>query len=191
MINRRHHCRACGGLDGDGDDRTLVDLLVDQIEFADVVVLNKCSDAGPDKLTAARLIVTSLNPDAQIVETDYGQVPHDRIFDTRLFDFERAHTHPLWAKELYGFADHIPETEEYGVSSFVYRARRPFDPQKIHDVLNGPLPGVIRAKAVRSGASPISWAIAVSGQAVTVGSSPGARPGAATSAGRAGSLRVM
>jgi G3E family GTPase len=131
---------------GDGDDRTLVDLLVDQIEFADVVVLNKCSDAGPDKLTAARLIVTSLNPDAQIVETDYGQVPHDRIFDTRLFDFERAHTHPLWAKELYGFADHIPETEEYGVSSFVYRARRPFDPQKIHDVLNGPLPGVIRAK---------------------------------------------
>jgi G3E family GTPase len=68
------------------------------------------------------------------------------IFDTGLFDFDRAHEHPLWAKELYGFAHHTPETEEYGISSFVYRARRPFHPQRIHDVLNGDLPGVIRAK---------------------------------------------
>ncbi|PQV52858.1 G3E family GTPase [Defluviimonas denitrificans] len=131
---------------GDEDDRTLVDLLVDQIEFADVVVLNKISDAGPQKLDAARKIVAALNPDAQIIETDFGQVTQERIFDTGLFDFDKAHLHPMWAKELYGFADHIPETEEYGVSSFVYRARRPFHPQKIHDVLNGPLPGVIRAK---------------------------------------------
>jgi len=131
---------------GDGDDRTLVDLLVDQIEFADVVILNKATDAGPEKLDAARKIVTALNQDAQIVETDYGHVPQDRIFDTGLFDFDKAHLHPMWAKELYGFADHVPETEEYGVSSFVYRARRPFHPQKLHDVLNGPLPGVIRAK---------------------------------------------
>lgn len=131
---------------GDEDDRTLVDLLVEQIEFADVVVLNKVSDAGPQKLDAARKIVTSLNPDAQIIETDYGSVSGDRIFDTGLFDFDKAHMHPMWAKELYGFKDHVPETEEYGVSSFVYRARRPFHPQRIHDVLNGPLPGVIRAK---------------------------------------------
>ncbi|UOA27643.1 GTP-binding protein [Pseudosulfitobacter sp. DSM 107133] len=131
---------------GDGDDRTLVDLLVDQIEFADVVVLNKVTDAGADRTTAARLIITALNPDAKIVETDYGHVPQQQIFDTGLFDFETAHDHPLWAKELYGFTDHIPETEEYGVSSFVYRARRPFHPQKVHDALNGPLPGVIRAK---------------------------------------------
>lgn len=54
--------------------------------------------------------------------------------------------HPMWAKELYGFGDHVPETEEYGISSFVYRARRPFHPGKIHAVLNGDLPGVIRAK---------------------------------------------
>lgn len=131
---------------GDEDERTLVDLLVDQIEFADVVVLNKVSDAGPERLEAARKIITALNPDAQIIETDYGRVPTDRIFDTGLFDFDKAHLHPMWAKELYGFADHVPETEEYGVSSFVYRARRPFHPQKIHDVLNGDLPGVIRAK---------------------------------------------
>ena len=63
-----------------------------------------------------------------------------------MFDFEKAHEHPMWAKELYGFEDHVPETEEYGVASYVYRARRPFDPQKIHDLLNAELPGVIRAK---------------------------------------------
>ncbi|MBE3640265.1 zinc metallochaperone GTPase ZigA [Mangrovicoccus algicola] len=131
---------------GEEDDRTLVNLLVEQIEFADVVVLNKVSDAGPEKLDAARKIVTSLNPDAQIIETDHSKVPADRIMGTGLFDFDKAHLHPMWAKELYGFADHVPETEEYGVSSFVYRARRPFHPQKIHDVLNSPLPGVIRAK---------------------------------------------
>ncbi|MBT0955971.1 GTP-binding protein [Alphaproteobacteria bacterium KMM 3653] len=131
---------------GEEDERTLVDLLVDQIEFSDVVVLNKITAAGPQKRDAARKIITALNPDALILEADYGAVPQDKIFDTGLFDFETAHEHPLWAKELYGFADHVPETEEYGVSSFVYRARRPFDPQKIHDVLNGPLAGTLRAK---------------------------------------------
>ena len=135
-----------GETTGDEDERTLVDLLVDQIEFADVVVLNKVASAGPDVAGAARLIVTALNPDARIIETDFGVVAPEAIFDTGLFDFETAHAHPLWAKELYGFASHVPETEEYGVSSFVYRARRPFDPQKVHAVLNGPLPGVIRAK---------------------------------------------
>ncbi|GHA58985.1 cobalamin synthesis protein CobW [Amylibacter ulvae] len=131
---------------GDEDNRTLVDLLVDQIEFADVVILNKITEAGGHKLDAARKIITALNPDAKLIETDFGAVPQDQIFNTGLFDFDTAQDHPLWAKELYGFADHIPETEEYGVASFVYRARKPFHPQKIHDVLNGPLAGVIRAK---------------------------------------------
>ncbi|MBT9386840.1 zinc metallochaperone GTPase ZigA [Pseudooceanicola sp. CBS1P-1] len=131
---------------GEEDERTIVDLLVDQVEFADVVVLNKVSDAGPVQLEAARRIVTALNPDARIIETDHARVDPAEILDTGLFDFETAHEHPLWAKELYGFADHVPETEEYGVTSFVYRARRPFHPQRIHDVLNADLPGVIRAK---------------------------------------------
>lgn len=131
---------------GEQDSRTLVDLLVDQIEFADVVVLNKVTAAGPDRLEAARKIVTALNPDARVLETDFGRVPPEAIFDTGLFDFDTAHAHPLWAKELYGFSGHVPETEEYGISSFVYRARHPFHPQRVHDVLNGPLPGVIRAK---------------------------------------------
>ncbi|WP_170333312.1 GTP-binding protein [Ruegeria arenilitoris] len=131
---------------GEEDERTLVHLLTDQIEFADVVILNKITDAGPDRVDAARKIIRSLNADAQIVETDHSDVPADAILDTGLFDFEKAHEHPMWAKELYGFSDHVPETEEYGVTSFVYRARQPFVPEKILTVLNGELPGVIRAK---------------------------------------------
>lgn len=131
---------------GEEDERTLVHLLTDQIEFADVVILNKVSDAGPDRVDAARKIIRSLNADAKIIGADHCDVPAGAILDTGLFDFDKAHEHPMWAKELYGFADHVPETEEYGVTSYVYRARRPFEPEKILAVLNGELPGVIRAK---------------------------------------------
>jgi len=131
---------------GEEDERTLVHLLTDQIEFADVVVLNKVADAEPHLVDAARKIIRSLNADARIIETNHSDVPGDAILDTGLFDFEKAHEHPMWAKELYGFAEHVPETEEYGVASFVYRARRPFVPDRIHEVLNSAMPGVIRAK---------------------------------------------
>lgn len=131
---------------GEEDERTLVHLLTDQIEFADVVILNKISDAGPERVDAARKIIRSLNADARILEADHSDVPANAILDTGLFDFQKAHEHPMWAKELYGFADHVPETEEYGVASFVYRARQPFIPEKVAEVLNNELPGVIRAK---------------------------------------------
>ncbi|MEM9782201.1 MAG: GTP-binding protein [Pseudomonadota bacterium] len=131
---------------GEDDERTLVNLLTEQIEFADVVILNKVGDATPKQVDAARKIIRSLNADARIIETNHSNVPAGRILDTGLFDFEKAHEHPMWAKELYGFADHVPETEEYGVASFVYRARRPFDPEKIKAVLGGEMKGVIRAK---------------------------------------------
>ncbi|MEM0991025.1 MAG: GTP-binding protein [Pseudomonadota bacterium] len=131
---------------GEEDERTLVHLLTEQIEFADVVILNKVADAGPERTDAARKIIRSLNADARIIETNHSDVPADNILDTGLFDFEKAHEHPMWAKELYGFADHVPETEEYGVTSYVYRARQPFIPEKVLAVLKGDLPGVIRAK---------------------------------------------
>ncbi|MEM6371531.1 MAG: GTP-binding protein [Pseudomonadota bacterium] len=131
---------------GEDDERTLVNLLVEQIEFADVVILNKITDAGREKVNTARQIIRSLNADAKIIETDHSNVPSSAILNTGLFDFEKAHEHPMWAKELYGFADHVPETEEYGVASFVYRARQPFIPEKILNVLKSELPGVIRAK---------------------------------------------
>ncbi|PTE14532.1 GTP-binding protein [Pseudogemmobacter blasticus] len=131
---------------GEGDERSLVTLLTEQIEFADVIVLNKVTDAGPARVDAARKILRALNPDARVIETDRSQVAPEAIFDTGLFDFDAAHLHPMWAKELYGFANHTPETEEYGISSFVYHARAPFHPARIHAALNGDLPGVIRAK---------------------------------------------
>ncbi|MEM1020278.1 MAG: GTP-binding protein [Pseudomonadota bacterium] len=135
-----------GEVMGEEDNRTLVDLLTDQIEFADIVILNKVDDATADQVDAARKIIRSLNADARILETNYSDIPAGEILETGLFDFEAAHEHPMWAKELYGFADHVPETEEYGVTSYAYRARRPFVPQKIQDILNSGMPGVIRAK---------------------------------------------
>lgn len=142
---------------GEDDTRSLVNLLTEQIEFADVVVLNKTHDAGPDRTDAARKIIKALNPDARLIETDRSVVDAKEIFDTGLFDFDRAHEHPFWAKELYGFAHHQPESEEYGISSFVYRARAPFHPGRIHAVLNGDLPGVIRAKGHFWMASRPNW----------------------------------
>lgn len=135
-----------GEVMGEDDERTLVHLLTDQMEFADVVILNKVADATEGQVDAARKIIRSLNADAEIVETNHSDVAPDKILDTGLFDFDKAHEHPMWAKELYGFADHVPETEEYGVTSYVYRARQPFIPEKILEVLNGEMPGVIRAK---------------------------------------------
>lgn len=131
---------------GEEDNRTLVHLLTDQIEFADVVVLNKVKDASPSQVDAARKIIRSLNADAKIIEANHSDVPAGEILDTGLFDYQKAHEHPMWAKELYGYENHVPETEEYGVTSYVYRARSPFIPDRIHTVLNGDLPGVIRAK---------------------------------------------
>ncbi|MGB6120174.1 MAG: zinc metallochaperone GTPase ZigA [Mesorhizobium sp.] len=135
-----------GEIAGEGDDRALVDLLVEQIEFADVVVLNKAGDAAPQDLELAHQIIRALNPDADVVEANFGQVPLDRVLDTGRFDFDKAEEHPLWFKELNGFKDHIPETEEYGIRSFVYRARRPFEPEKLQGFIGTSWPGVVRAK---------------------------------------------
>ncbi|MFT8519803.1 zinc metallochaperone GTPase ZigA [Acetobacter syzygii] len=131
---------------GDEDDRALVSLLVEQIEFADVVVLNKISSATAEQCVAARQIIKSLNPDAAIIETDHAVVPLESVLDTHRFDYEKAHKNPLWYKELYGFSNHVPETEEYGIRSFVFRARRPFIPEKFKAFIDYTWPGVVRSK---------------------------------------------
>ncbi|MAM95517.1 zinc metallochaperone GTPase ZigA [Parvibaculum sp.] len=131
---------------GEDDDRSLVSLLVEQIEFANVIVLNKVDEASARELDLARSIIRSLNADAKIIETNFARTNLGDVLDTGLFDFEEAQRHPLWFKELFGFAEHTPETEEYGIRSFVYRARRPFHPEKFHSFLNSSWPGVIRAK---------------------------------------------
>ncbi|WP_291195861.1 GTP-binding protein [Hyphomonas sp.] len=131
---------------GEGDQRPLVQLLVDQIEFSDVIVLNKTDAVAPGELETVRKLVRALNPDADIVESSFSRVPLDRVMGTGRFDFEKAEEHPLWAKELYGFANHAPETDTYGIESFVYRSRRPFDPDKILAFFNEAWPNVVRAK---------------------------------------------
>jgi len=132
---------------GKDDDRSLVGLLVEQIEFADVVVINKASTVSAEQLTVVRKLIASLNAGARILTADHGKVELSQILDTGLFDDEKAQQHPLWFKELYGFAEHQPETEEYGIESFVYRARRPFEPARFHAFLtDGGLDHVVRAK---------------------------------------------
>ena len=131
---------------GDGDSRTIVDLLVEQIEFADVIILNKVGSATVEQRDAARKIIVGLNPHAGLIEADFGAVEPAEVLGTGRFDIDRAETHPLWYKELHGFKDHVPEIEEYGIRSFVYRTKKPFDPIKFQAFLNRPWPGVVRAK---------------------------------------------
>ncbi|QCI68055.1 GTP-binding protein [Phreatobacter stygius] len=130
----------------EGDERTLADLLTDQIEFADVVIINKISSVDTTQQALVEKIVRALNPDARVITADFAAVALAEVLDTGRFDKDTAETHPLWAKELYGFKDHVPETEEYGISSFVYRAARPFDPVNLDAFLKATWPGLIRAK---------------------------------------------
>ena len=131
---------------GEEDDRTLVDLLVEQIEFANVIVLNKVDLVSEEQLKIVRAIIKSLNAKAKVIETSQSKVDITDVMDTGLFDIEEAEEHPLWAQELYNFKDHTPETEEYGITSFVYGASEPFDPDKIYAFFNQVWPGVVRAK---------------------------------------------
>ncbi|MGW8353418.1 GTP-binding protein [Streptomyces wedmorensis] len=106
------------------DERTVSDLLVDQVEFADVIVLNKLDLVGPEEARRLRATLSRLNPEARIVPAVRGRVPLEHVLGTGLFDVERAQQAPGWVKELNG--DHVPETEEYGISSLVFRSELPF-----------------------------------------------------------------
>jgi len=129
---------------GEDDDRTVVDLLVDQVEFCDVIVINKADMVSGDNLERLQHILQTLNPRARQVIAEFGLVPLDRILNTGLFDFEQAAQAPGWLKELRG--EHVPESEQYGISSFVYRARRPFHPQRFWNLIHTEWSGVLRSK---------------------------------------------
>jgi G3E family GTPase len=140
---------------GPEDGRAVVDLITEQMEFADVVVLNKIDRVDARELNDAIALVKSLNPTARIVHSTRGRVGLDHILDTRLFDFERAQQAPAWARELRG--EHMPETEAYGISSFVFRARKPFHPQRLMDLFGSEWPGVVRSKGFFWLASRMEW----------------------------------
>ena len=117
---------------GEDDERNVADLLVDQVEFADVILVSKTDLIDNDELKRLIAILQTLNTHAEILPITRGQVDIDKVLNTNLFDFERAEQAPGWLKEMRG--EHVPETEEYGIG-FSYHARRPFDPQKFYDFL--------------------------------------------------------
>jgi len=140
---------------GDEDERALVDLITDQLEFANVIVLNKADLLDPSAWHTVRAVIRAMNPAARIVESTWGRVPLDAVLNTGAFDFAQAQSAPGWARELRG--EHTPETEAYGIKSFVYRARRPFHPQRLMDFFNSEWPGVVRSKGFFWLASRMDW----------------------------------
>ena len=128
---------------GEQDERTLVDLLVEQIEFANVILLNKVDLISKEQLKTVTAIIRGLNTKAKIIETTLSKVEFKEVMDTKLYDLEEAQDHPLWAQELYNPNAHVPETDEYGITSFVYRARAPFDPKKFHEFFTQEWPDVM------------------------------------------------
>ena len=120
---------------GEDDERSVADLLVDQVEFADLILISKTDLVNSDEIKRLRAILRTLNTSAKIVPISHGKVDMNDVLDTGLFDFQRAQQAPGWLKEMRG--EHIPETEEYGIGSFTYVARRPFHPNKFFNFLHG------------------------------------------------------
>ena len=126
------------------DDRSVVDLVVDQVEFANVIAISKPDLVSPQHLEKVVAMVRRLNPDARLVVAENGNVPLEAVLDTGLFDEVEGEAAPGWAQIL---NDEVtPETEEYGITSFVYRHRWPFHPKRLSRELNEAWPGVLRSK---------------------------------------------
>jgi G3E family GTPase len=128
------------------DEREVVDLLIDQIEFCDVVVLNKCDLVSEENLTDLEAILRKLQPRAKFIRSSHGQVKAEQILNTGLFDLEEASQSAGWLQELQH--EHVPETEEYGISSFVYRTRKPFHPERLLQWIEQWPKEIVRAKGL-------------------------------------------
>ena len=131
----------------EGDNRTIVNLLTDQIEFANVIIINKIDLIEAEDLLLLKGLIKKLNPDANILISSFGKVDINEIINTNLFDYEKAENSAGWIKELEGV--HTPETETYGINSFVYRSQRPFHPERFWDYVNNYFPTtIIRSKGL-------------------------------------------
>ncbi len=131
----------------EGDDRTIVNLLTDQIEFANVIIINKIDLVSEDQLETLRAIIQKLNPEASIITTENSKVVLESVLNTNLFDYEKAEASAGWIQELEN--EHVPETEEYGIGSFVFRSKKPFHPERFLTYLNQDFPqNIIRSKGL-------------------------------------------
>lgn len=156
---------------GEDDTREVVDLLLDQIEFCDVIILNKCDMVVESELMQLETILRKLQPNAKLIRSSYGKIDPSQILNTGLFDFETASQSAGWIKELEK-PDHTPETEEYGISSFVYRQRHPFHPERLERWLLDWPAEVVRAKGFLWLASRNDLAVSLSqaGPSIQIGS---------------------
>ena len=134
----------------DTDERTIADLLIDQVEFCDVLIINKTDLISEDELVKLEQVLTQLQPEAKLIKTTQAQVDIDEVLNTQRFDFEKASQSAGWIKELTdgGHANHTPETEEYGISSFVYSRRLPFHAERFHNWLESMSDNIVRSKGI-------------------------------------------
>ena len=133
--------------DIDGDDRTIVNLLTDQVEFANVILLNKVDLVSATELKLLSEIIHKLNPEAKLIKTNHSKVDLGEVINTNMFDFEKAEASAGWIKELEN--EHIPETEEYGIGSFVFRSKSPFHPDRFLSFVTENFPtNIIRSKGL-------------------------------------------
>lgn len=132
----------------DEDDRPLVNLIVEQIEFCNIVILNKCDLVSKEELKYIKWIIRWLQADAKIIETTNSEVNISEIVDTKLFDYDKATMSPLWIKELESWwhHTHVSETDEYWITSFVYKRDKPFHPERFLEIVNKTWPWVVRSK---------------------------------------------
>ncbi len=152
---------ARGQAAGEDDLRDVTDLLIDQVETCDVLLLNKCDLVEESELERLEGVLRKLQPSAKIIRTVRGEVDPAEILNTGLFDFEQASLSPGWLRELQK-EEHTPETEEYGIGSFVYRRRRPFHPERLAQVLSEWPAEVVRAKGLIWIATGQDWAASFS-----------------------------
>mmetsp|Transcript_8556 Transcript_8556/g.20327 ORF Transcript_8556/g.20327 Transcript_8556/m.20327 type:complete len:741 (+) Transcript_8556:46-2268(+) len=159
----------------EGDERSIVNLLVDQAEFANVIILNKTDLVTPAELGRLKGIMTKLNPKARMIESQHGKVSPALLLNTNSFNMREASMAPGWAQELMG-NHHKPETEEYGISSFIYRADRPFHPERLTSMLGTySFPGVLRSKGFAWSAGNPDNAVEWSSAGLTADLKPGPR----------------
>jgi G3E family GTPase len=133
--------------DIENDERTIVNLLTDQVEFANVILLNKTDLVSESELRNLYDIIHKLNPEARIIPSNHSKVNLNEVINTGMFDFEKAESSAGWIKELEN--EHIPETEEYGIGSFVFRRKEPFHPDRFLDFIKNTFPkNIIRSKGL-------------------------------------------